>query len=73
MHGLNFKDLIKKNGLTWDDLAERIGVTRRSISAYVYGERRPPPRIAERIGRELGLTKEEIWDMFYTDKTDRGA
>ena len=70
---MTLKALIRTKGMTREGAARLFGIKSRTLNAYIYGERRPSPRIAERIGRELGLTKEEIWDMFYADKTDRGA
>ena len=46
-------------------LAERIGVSKRMVTYYESGDRRPSPQVAEKIGKELGLTREELWEMFY--------
>ena len=39
--------------LTQTDLANRIGVTRQSVSAYELGEKSPEPSILSRIAAEL--------------------
>ncbi len=52
-------------GLTQEGLAHRLGLKRITIARYENGTRRPSPEIATRIGEVLGLSKEELWEMFY--------
>lgn len=52
-------------GLTQEGLARRLGLKRITIARYENGTRRPSPEIANRIGNILGLSKDELWAMFY--------
>jgi len=47
------------------ELAKKTGVSHQAIYYYESGKKRPSPEIANRIGEILGLTKEELWEMFY--------
>ena len=64
------KELRKSSGLTQDELARKIGCSRINISRYESGARRPKPEIANRIGAILGLSKDELWEMFYEQSVD---
>ena len=64
------KELRISSGLTQDELARRIGCSRINISRYESGARRPRPEIANRIGMVLGLSKDELWEMFYGQPVD---
>lgn len=44
-----FKNLRKERGLTQQELADRLGTTKSTISMYERGERRPGLDIAEAI------------------------
>ena len=46
-------------------LAKKVGVSYQAIYYYENGKKRPSPEIAARIGDILGLSKEELWEMFY--------
>ena len=62
------KELRQSRGLTQDDLAENIGCSRENISRYESGTRRPRPEVAEKIGEVFGLTRSQLWEMFYAGK-----
>ena len=39
-----------------ENFAKRFGVTERAATAYLYGARRPRPKLAERIVKESPVT-----------------
>ena len=54
-------------------LAAKVGVSYQAIYYYESGKKRPSPEIAARIGDVLGLSKDELWAMFYgTDQKPTG-
>mgnify|MGYP001119314784 CR=1 FL=1 len=55
----------KEKGLTQQQLAEAVGVTKRAIASYESGSRRPSPAVAERIARVLGMDLETMWRVLY--------
>ena len=55
--------LRKERKLTQTDLAQACGVSQRMIAAVEAGERRPSPKLAQRIGAELGFS----WVLFFED------
>ncbi len=50
------------------ELAKRTGVSHQAIYYYESGKKRPSPKIAARIGEILGLSKDELWAMFYENE-----
>lgn len=50
-----FKNLRKERGLTQQELADRLGTTKSTISMYERGERRPSFEIAEAITDFFGV------------------
>lgn len=62
---MDFKDRLKqeriKNGLTQVELAQKVGVTARTIQNYEMGERTPSNlEIAQKIADALGTTIEDL-------------
>ena len=60
--------LRRQNGLTQSQLAEQLNITQRMVAHYEKGTRRPRPEVAEKIGEVFGLTRSQLWEMFYTGK-----
>jgi ribosome-binding protein aMBF1 (putative translation factor) len=58
-----------RGGMSAKELANRIGVSYQIVYCYENGQKRPSPQVAEKIGKELGLTRNQLWDMFYSNKT----
>lgn len=56
----------KELGLTQEELAERVGVTRQTIIALEKGRYSPSLILAHRIARALG--REHIEDIFILDE-----
>ena len=66
----DLKTLREQKRLSQLELAELIGVSKRMVTYYESGARRPRPEIANRIGMILGLSKDELWEMFYGQTMD---
>lgn len=49
------KHFRKKNGLTQDQLAERIGVTQPAIAHYESNRHTPPLKVLKKLSRELEI------------------
>lgn len=56
---------LARGDMSVKELANRVGVSHQAIYYYESGKKRPSPEIATRIGEVLGLSKEELWEMFY--------
>lgn len=63
----------KEKGLTQQQLADAVGVTKRAIASYESGSRRPSPAVAERIARVLGMDLETMWRVLYRQRTRPGV
>lgn len=62
---MNLKELVVGKGFSRKTFAAAIYVSTKTLDAYIYGTRRPSPEVAQRIATILGLTREEMWQMFY--------
>lgn len=54
--GYRISMLLKKNGLSQRNLAEKVGITEVSISRYVNGNRKPRDAILKNIAQALHTT-----------------
>nr|DAR33951.1 MAG TPA: helix-turn-helix domain protein [Caudoviricetes sp.] len=61
--GSRISDLIKKNGLTQRELADKVGVTEVSMSRYIKGERTPKGPIVVNIANALHTTVEDLMGL----------
>ena len=75
-----FKNLRKERGLTQQELADRLGTTKSTISMYERGERRPNFEIAEAITDFFGVdlsyligTSDRVTKLTGTHKDDDTA
>ena len=59
----NIRALRKAAGLTQEDLARALGVTRQTINAIENDKYDPPLGLAMRLGRLLGTPVEEIFSL----------
>ncbi|MDH5545659.1 MAG: helix-turn-helix transcriptional regulator [Gammaproteobacteria bacterium] len=55
------KEVRKNKGLTQQDLAEQVDVSRQTIIAIEKGNYEPSVKLALRIGESLGLHVEEVF------------
>ena len=60
------KEVRAKAGLSQQDLAEKLGVSRQTINAIEKGDYNPTIRLCVGICRVLGLT---LNDLFWEDET----
>ena len=58
--GERLKELRLAAGMTQDELAEKTGIKKQSISRYENSEREPNIRTAKRIADALGVTLESM-------------
>lgn len=54
-------------GITQEDLATRIGVTRQAVIAIEHGKYVPSAVLAMKIAREFGKPVEEVFSLEETD------
>lgn len=69
--GLNIKFLRKKNGLTQDDLAKKLGVGRAKIGSYEEGRALPKLSLLQFLAEHFNLSlddlvNKELWNEAYT-------
>jgi transcriptional regulator with XRE-family HTH domain len=73
-HVANFKQTVRKNGLTLTTMAERAGSTAASISRIEHGKQLPSWRLVRRLGAITGLAPEIFLDRLLCDPaSDDGA
>ena len=57
--GTALRDAVERSPATWSSLAERLGVTRQTVSGWVSKGRIPPRQLAD-LAKELGLGAGEV-------------
>lgn len=62
MLGENILKLRKKNGLSQEQLGEKINVTRQTISNWELGETAPNPEQLKLLSQSLNITIDELLD-----------
>ena len=55
----------RKKKMTQYELGIAVGVTQRSIANYENGDRKPSPKVAERIAKVLEMDTQTMWDVLY--------
>ena len=60
MVGRNLKRLRQRSGLTQDDLAERLHVTRQAVSAWETGKNQPDVETLTAMAEALGADVREL-------------
>ena len=63
----NLAALRKARRLTQSELGQRVGVSQRAIAAYEAGERKPSPKVMNRIMDELEIPVDVAWKILYSD------
>ena len=71
--GENIRNFRKKNGLTQDELADRLGVTYQSISRWENGTTYPDLELIPAISELLGVTVDELFGMPQAEKEKRAV
>ncbi len=77
--GKNLKELRLKSGMTQQDLASKVGVTKSVISYYELSERSPAPEILIRLSLIfhvttdflLGIERQETLDLSGLNREDK--
>jgi transcriptional regulator with XRE-family HTH domain len=67
----NLADIRKAHKLTQAELGQIVGVSQRAIASYESGERKPSPKIMNRLMAELQITVDVAWKMLYGDDDAR--
>ena len=55
------KDLLREHGLTQEELAKRIGVSRELVTNWISGRRRPSLKHLRRIAEVLGISEKVLF------------
>ena len=61
----------KRQKLTQAELGQRVGVSQRAIADYESGDRKPSPKVMNRLIRELDIPIDMAWKMLYNDDPDQ--
>lgn len=59
----NLQEIRKEKGVTQEDLAKRVGVTRQTIICIEHGNCSPSISVALKLGKELGVCVDEIFKI----------
>ena len=62
--GEKILDLRKKNGLSQEQLGEKINVTRQTISIWELGETSPNPEQLKLLSKELNVSIDDLLDNY---------
>ena len=73
----NLAEIRRAHKMTQAELGARVGVSQRAIAAYEAGERKPSPRVMNKLMNVLKIPLGEAWEMLYgeeeADDGDGGA
>jgi transcriptional regulator with XRE-family HTH domain len=69
--GLRLKTLRKSSGLTQQNLAERVGVSRIYIQALESNRRLPSMKLLQKLAQALGVEAADIVETFKGDRQNR--
>lgn len=58
---LRIKDLCRKNGITLNQLAEKVGISQPSISGIATGKQKPSFDTLEKLADALGVSPAELF------------
>ncbi len=61
MSHIRLKELCKEKGMTFNDLGEKIGVSRVSLSGIATGKQKPSFDTLEKIAGALGVNMSELF------------
>ena len=71
--GARIAAMLRQNGMTQRELAERVGATESAVSKYVKGEREPRAEVLANIATALGTTSEYLLGMSEGIETPYGT
>ena len=71
--GENIRNYRKKNDLTQEEFAERLGVTYQSVSRWENGNTYPDIELLPAIAKVLGITLDELMGMTEEEKERRAS
>lgn len=69
--GMNLYDYMTMRGLTQQELADRAGISRTSLSSYITARRYPRPAILESLAKCLGVSVGELTDNYQGEDGER--
>lgn len=61
---MTFRDLLKKRGLTQDQLAKKLKVSQQTISQWCIGATAPGRKRWSKVAKTLGVSVEQLLDCF---------
>lgn len=61
-------EIRKAHKMTQAELGACVGVSQRAIAAYEAGERKPSPRVMNRMMKALEIPLTEAWSMLYGEE-----
>lgn len=61
---MTFKELLKKRGMTQEQLAKKLKVTQSTVSQWCSGATAPQRKIWSKVAKALGISVEELLDCF---------
>lgn len=59
----NLQSIRKEKGVTQEDLAKKVGVTRQTIICIEHGNCSPSISVALKLGKELGVCVDDIFKL----------
>ncbi len=67
----SLSEIRRQQKLTQAELGQRVGVSQRAIAAYEAGERKPSPKVMNRLIKELNIPIDIAWGMLYTEDEEQ--
>jgi transcriptional regulator with XRE-family HTH domain len=71
--GKFISELRKEKGMTQEQLADKLGVTQKSVSRWETGKNMPDLSLLQVLSAELGITVSELLDGEKTEKMEKSA
>jgi transcriptional regulator with XRE-family HTH domain len=56
----SLKSAVRRSGLSYTELAKRVGISRQSVTAYARGDRHPSEETIAALAIELGVPYDEL-------------
>lgn len=61
---MKFKDLLKKKGMTQEQLAKKLKVSQQTISQWCVGATAPGRKLWSKVAKALGVSVEQLLNCF---------
>lgn len=61
---MTFKELLKKRGMTQEQLAKKLKVTQQTVSAWCSGATAPGRKIWSKVSKALNVSVEQLLNCF---------